>query len=235
MKKIYILSLLLVTAKLSHGQDNVFIPRTYFGIKGGITKSSVKGNEIEALEGHKIDYQPHIDDTYGFVLSTDLNKSLQLKIEAISTGKGTTYSSPEFEHENEDTNKKTVTYVQVPVLVGYKLPLKSNIKFIVEAGIAGNVAMESVKYNPEAYAPGTDVEAPNLMVSPTAGVEFGYTFNTSYNHSYFFVNFRHDFDHQKYFQRMNGKYYLQHAGMNALTLGVMLRTNKGYLKQQQFN
>ncbi|RNI25879.1 outer membrane beta-barrel protein [Rufibacter latericius] len=222
MKKFYSLLLLLAVAKASFGQDSPFTPKTYFGIKGGFTKFSVSGTEVDLHRSGGDDFVPHKDYTLGVVLGTDLSKAFQLKFEANRIVKGADHVGSSF-YENKP---KTVTYLQIPALVGYKLPLASNVRLIVEGGLALNAAIVPVKYNQNNYEPGTIIETPGLMASPVGGAELGFYFNNAY----LFVNYRRDIDSQKYFQRRNGTYYLQHAGGNSLTFGLMFRTNKGSLK-----
>ncbi|RNI29090.1 hypothetical protein [Rufibacter latericius] len=225
MKKFYSLLLVLEVSKASYGQDTPFTTKTYLGIKGGITKFSVKGTEVKLRRSGGDDYVPHKDHTFGAVLSTDLNKSLQLKFEANRIVKGADHVGSSF-YENKP---KTVTYLQIPALIGYKLPLSSKVRLIVEGGAALNVAVVPVKYNKDNYEPGSIIETPAIMASPVGGAELGFYFNNAY----LFLNYRRDFDSQKYFERRSGQYYLQHAGGNSLTLGLMFRTNKGSLKQRQ--
>ncbi len=170
------------------------------------------------------DFVPHKDATYGITLTTDLNKYLQLKLEANRIVKGADHQGNTF----YERQPKTVTYLQVPALIGYKLPLSANLRLLAEAGMAVHGAVVPVKYDRHYYVPGTIFETPSIMASPVGGAEVGYYFNNVY----VFVNYRYEFDRQKYFERMNGRYYLQHAGGSAVTIGLMFRTNKGSLKQR---
>jgi hypothetical protein len=184
----------------------------------------VTGTEVDLHQRSGDDYVAHQDVTYGIVLAGDLSNSLQLKAEVNRLVKGADHEGSAF----YERQPKTVTYLQIPVLLGYKLPFTSNVKMVVEAGAALNASVRPVKFDRDNYVPGTIFDNPALMASPVAGAEIGYF----YQNTYLFLNYRHDFDRQKYFQRMSGTYYLQHAGGSALTVGLMFRTNKGSLKAQ---
>lgn len=215
---LFLLFLFLVT--IVHAQENANAQKTFIGVKAGRSHFDVSGTQVDFIRQiNRDDVVPHKDILLGVIVKTDINRLFQVKVEANRIVKGGDYVGNN-SYERQD---RVVTYLQIPLLLGFKLPTHSAIGVSLEAGAASNFVIKPMPYNTNNYLNASSIKTPTSMFSPVAGVEVSY----SSGKFYYFLNYRYDFDSQKYFEREYlTSYYLKHDGGNTLSVGLLYRINK---------
>jgi hypothetical protein len=195
--------------------------KAFVGIKAGISRSSIKGTEVNLIRSGGDDIKPVMGIVFGVLFKYGFTEDLYGKLEAFHIVKGARYvGSTFYEHQN-----KVVTYLEFPLLIGYNLINVRGLKLGIEAGPAFHYAIGPYKYDPNNYINSASIRTPKTMLSPVAGIDLSF-YNKVMN---YFIGARYDLDSKKFFYReyAGTHYYMQHKGTVSVSAGILLKLSKG--------
>jgi hypothetical protein len=185
--------------------------KSSIGLKLGYTHSTVRGTEIELETSDGAELRARNGVLIGLVSRTNFLHNLLFQTELTFIGKGGKIINQRTFYEK---GNKTVLYLQLPLLFGYRVSSNKKLDFTIEAGPAFHYAVRPYKSNSSTYV------GKSFLFCPVAGATWVIK-STSVN---YLINARYDFDYQNYYERMSASYlfYIKHTGTFSISAGILL-------------
>jgi Outer membrane protein beta-barrel domain len=121
-RSILIASALLITAGVSTASAQAgMVPRTSFGVLGGVNFAKVSGNDVDGAK-------TRTGAVGGISLDFHLAPQVSLEIDGLYSQQGT-----KSDFDGDDLTLK-LDYVQVPVLIKYRFPTHTQLRPFLEVG-----------------------------------------------------------------------------------------------------